>query len=286
MTALVAGKKIASGILTGLKSKIQNLGFTPKLVVILVGQNPASLSYIKTKQKMAENIGIAIELKKYSEDISQTNLETEIRSLNSAPRVNGIIVQLPLPKHLDRDKVLNAVAPRLDIDCLTAVNIQRLADSKPLYMPPAAAAVMTIFEDYKIELTDKNILIIGSGDLIGKPLGAILRNKNIPFAIANRETKNLAEMANQADIIITGVGHPGLLTGDMIKAGAVVIDAGTTGSTPPFPPLSKGGMKGGIVGDVDMQSVMGHASLLAPVPGGVGPVTVALLLANLVQSAQ
>ena len=273
MTAFIYGKKIATEILTGLKSKIQALGFKPKLVVILVGQNPASLSYIKIKRKMVEDIGALLDLKSYPDDIAEETLIGQINKLNSDPNVSGIIVQLPLPAHLNRDEVLNAVDPRLDVDCLTNINMGRLTAGKPLYQPPAAAAVMTILEYYKIELTEKNILIVGSGDLIGKPLAAILKNKNIPFAMANRETENLKEMANKADIVITGVGRPGLITGDMIKVGTVVIDAGTTGSD-----------EGGVRGDVEMQSVMGRASLLAPVPGGVGPVTVAMLLANLVQS--
>ncbi len=275
MIQVVDGKKIAEEILSGLKIEIQNLGFIPKLVVILVGQNPASLSYIKTKQKMAENIGIAVGLKNYSEDISQTALETEIRSLNSDPLVNGIIVQLPLPAQFDRNGVLNAVEPRLDVDCLTATNIARLAAAKPLYLPPAAAAVMAILEHYKIDLKHKSILLVGSGDLIGKPLAAILKNKNISFKIANRETPDLGRITAESDIIVTGVGKPGLITGNMVKAGAVVIDAGTTGSE-----------NGQILGDVAVQSVLEKVALLAPVPGGVGPVTVAMLLANLVHSAK
>ena len=273
MTQLVDGKGIAEEILRDLKSKIAALDFTPRLVVIMVGDNPASASYIKIKQKRGEEIGVTVDVQHYAADINQDDLKKEIEKFNSQSDARGIIVQLPLPNHLDRDTILNAVDPKLDVDCLTSENKQRLIRGEPLYLPPAAAAVMKILEYYNIELTGRSVLIVGSGDLIGKPLSAILLSKKIPFQLANRHTENLNELAAKADVIITGVGKAGLITGGMIKDGAVLIDAGTTGSD-----------EGEIVGDVDAQSVTGKASLLAPVPGGVGPVTVAMLLENLVKA--
>src|SRR3989344_2166551 len=273
MTKLVDGKKIADEILQELRIKIQESGLSLKLAVVLVGGNPASLSYIKMKQKRAEEIGIQVEIFRYRIEMTQAELIAEIKQINSEPSVSGILVQLPLPEHLNRDEVLNAVDPQKDVDCLTETNKQRLNTSLAVPLPPAAAAVLKILEYYNIALHDKSILIVGSGDLIGKPLAAILRSKQIDFHSANRQTEDLTHLTLKSDIIITGAGKPGLITGDMIKQGSIIIDAGTTGSD-----------EGEILGDVDQQSVMGKAALLAPVPGGVGPITVAMLLKNVVNS--
>jgi len=273
MTKLVDGKKIADEILQELRIKIQESGLSLKLAVVLVGGNPASLSYIKMKQKRAEEIGIQVEIFRYRIEMTQAELIAEIKQINSEPSVSGILVQLPLPEHLNRDEVLNAVDPQKDVDCLTETNKQRLNTALAVPLPPAAAAVLKILEYYNIALHDKSILIVGSGDLIGKPLAAILRSKQIDFHSANRQTEDLTHLTLKSDIIITGAGKPGLITGDMIKQGSIIIDAGTTGSD-----------EGEILGDVDQQSVMGKAALLAPVPGGVGPITVAMLLKNVVNS--
>src|SRR3989344_3475508 len=275
MSELVDGNKVAAEILSDLRSRVADLGYKPRLIVILLGENPASLSYIKMKQKRGEEIGIDVEIHKYSLETSQEQLLSEIRQFNKQKNVRGILIQLPLPKFLDRDTVLNAVDPKLDVDCLTNVNKQALIRGEDVFVPPAAAAVMKILEYYAIKLNDKNILLVGSGDLIGKPLAAILLNMKIPFELANSYTENLKQLVMKADIIVTGVGKAGLITGELIKDGAMVIDAGTTGSD-----------ECEIIGDVDTKSVAARASLLAAVPGGVGPVTVAMLLQNVVSSAQ
>ena len=269
----VNGKKIADEILEGLKERIASLDRRPKLVVFLAGENSASLSYIKMKQKRAEEIGAQVEIRRYPAGVDDAKLGEEIERANNEKSVSGIIVQLPLPKHINRDKILNTVDPRLDVDCLTEANKIRLNTGEPYFLPPAAAAVLKILEYYNIALHDKNILLVGSGDLIGKPLAAILHSRQIDFHLANRQTEDLTELTLKADIIITGAGQPGLITGQMIKPDSVIIDAGTTGSD-----------DGQIVGDVDGQSVMGKAALLAPVPGGVGPITVAMLLSNVMKA--
>ena len=281
MGNIVDGKQIAEEIAESLKLKVSEIasyGHRPELAVVLVGENPASLSYIKIKKKQAENTGIDLKIYRYPVDVSEADLISEIEKLNAKPLVCGIIVQLPLPAHMDRQKILDAVQPELDIDCLATFNKQRLIEGKtgldPYFVPPAARAVLKILEYYNVELKGKNVLLIGSGDLIGKPLSAIFLKNGIAFGLANRHTENLPDLAGRADVIITGVGKENLITADMIKEGAVVIDAGTTGSD-----------EGGIVGDVDRSSVEPKASLLAPVPGGVGPVTVAVLLENFVKAA-
>lgn len=278
MVQIVEGKKIAEEITESLElkvSEIKSYGYDPVLAVVLVGENPASLSYIRLKKQKGDAVGIKVEVKNFSEHVSEEELLGEISKLNRDSQICGIIIQLPLPEHLDRQKILDAVSPELDIDCLTTNNKRKLIEgSDPFHMPPAPAAVLKILEYYKIGLADKHILIVGSGDLIGKPLSAILLNKKVPFELANRHTENLKDLAARADIIITGVGQKNLITADMVKDGAVVIDAATTGSD-----------EGRITGDVDQESVSKKASLLAPVPGGVGPVTVAMLLENFIKSA-
>ena len=275
MAMIVDGRKIADEILADLRLKTNNLNFKPRLGVFLVGDDPASLSYIKIKQKTAEKIAVQAEIKKYSENISADELKKEISSYAKEERVCGIIVQLPLPKDIGKEKILNAVPPGLDVDCLNSVSRQKLIKGeKIIFAPPAAAAIMKILEYHIVELMNKNVALVGSGDLVGKPLASLLLHKGINFEMANRHTENLTELLKRADIVITGAGQAGLVTGDMIKEGAVVIDAGTTGSE-----------EGEVVGDVDIKSVSGRASLLSPVPGGVGPVTVAMLLLNVVNCA-
>ena len=274
MTKLVDGKKIADEILQELRIKIQESGLSLKLAVVLVGGNPASLSYIKMKQKRAEEIGIQVEIFRYRIEMTQAELIAEIKQINSEPSVSGILVQLPLPEHLNRDEVLNAVDPQKDVDCLTETNKQRLNTALAVPLPPAAAAVLKILEYYQIDLRDKQVLVIGEGDLIGKPLAGLLKNQGIKFVVANRQTPDLPKIAIGADVIVTGTGKANLLTGDMVKQGATVIDAGTTGAE-----------DGAVVGDVDTESVARKAGVLAAVPGGVGPVTVSMLFANVLKSA-
>lgn len=277
MAEIIDGRKIGEEILSELKQKVRALaarGIRPKLAVIFAGENPGAASYVNTKQKRANEIGIVVEIKKYPEAVDQASLEAVIESLNNDPSVHGIIVQLPLSAHLDKEKILDGVSEDKDVDCLSTANRVKLASGESVPMPPAAAAIMRILDYHKIDLANSHILIVGSGELVGKPLSSIFLNRKINFELANRYTENLRELAKKADVIITGVGKPGLITGEMIKPGAVVIDAGTTGSE-----------EGEIVGDVEFESVQGKARLLAPVPGGVGPVTIAMLFKNVVDNA-
>ncbi|MDZ4243518.1 MAG: bifunctional 5,10-methylenetetrahydrofolate dehydrogenase/5,10-methenyltetrahydrofolate cyclohydrolase [Candidatus Doudnabacteria bacterium] len=278
MVQIVDGNKIADKILADLAGRIAKFhqaGFSPKLTAIQVGSDPASSSYIKIKQKKAAAIGLRVEAVNYPANISQPELQNAISNLSEDKEVCGILVQLPLPNHLDGQKVLDTIPPELDIDCLTSVNKQKIINSEEfLFSPPAATAVLAILDYYHIDLPKENILIVGSGDLIGKPLAAILLKQNINFEVANRGTKNFEELVGKATLIITGAGSPGLITGEMIRKNAILIDAGTTGSE-----------TGAIVGDVDAETVKEKARLLAPVPGGVGPVTIAMLFRNVVASA-
>ena len=278
MVQIVDGNKIADKILIDLAgriSKFHEAGFSPKLIVIQVGENPASASYIKIKQKKAVSIGLSVEIRSYPESVSWAELQGAIGKIAGEPGVCGLLVQLPLPVHLDRQAILDTIPPAVDVDCLTSTNKQKIIKGEDtLFVPPAAAAVLEILNYYEIDLAKENILIVGSGNLIGKPLAAILLRQNINFQMANRRTKNLRELIKNASVIISGAGRPGLVTGEMIWDGAVVIDAGTTGSE-----------TGEIVGDVDTETVSKKARLLAPVPGGVGPVTIAMLFRNVLAAA-
>ncbi|OGE78335.1 MAG: hypothetical protein A2751_04255 [Candidatus Doudnabacteria bacterium RIFCSPHIGHO2_01_FULL_46_14] len=275
MTKLVDGKKIAGEILQVQQKQVRTLNFVPRLAVIMVGENPASNLYVKMKQKRGDQAGIIVDIHRYTVEISQAKLIEEIKKFNTQKDVHGILVQLPLPASMNRQLVLDAVDPQIDVDCLTSHNKEFLIAGKvPFHNPPAPSAILEILDRYQVDLKNSHILIVGTGDLIGEPLSAMLLHRKLAFELANRHTGNLTELAARADVIITGVGKAGLITRDMIKQGAVIIDAGTTGSD-----------DGGLVGDVDTDSVIGKASLLAPVPGGVGPVTVAMLLKNVINSA-
>ena len=249
MAQLVDGQKIARTVLSEIAAKRRKA----RLVIILVGENPASLSYIRMKQKYGGAAGIKVDVIVFPVGVSESELRTCIRKLNNDPGVDGIIVQLPLPTNLDRQAVLDEVSGQLDVDCLTSTNKAKLATGVDvLFIPPAAAAVLKILEYYQIDLRDKQVLVIGEGDLIGKPLAGLLKNQGIKFVVANRQTPDLPKIAIGADVIVTGTGKANLLTGDMVKQGATVIDAGTTGAE-----------DGAVVGDVDTESVARKAGGLA-----------------------
>lgn len=275
MARVVDGSKVARRILGELQAKISTFGLKPKLVVFLIGKNPAAGSYVRIKTKRAEEIGVAVKLIKYPPEAVELQLVTEIHKENEDPNVTGILVQLPLPQQLDREKILNAIDPSKDVDCLTETNKLKLAKmGEMIFYPPAAAAVLEILDYHQVDLSKGNILLIGTGELVGKPLSNLLLRRQVSFNMANRSTPNFAELVSDADIIITGAGVTALVTGDMVKQGVVVIDAGTTGSE-----------LGEMSGDVDFESVSKKASLISPVPGGVGPVTVAMLLRNVTNAA-
>ena len=276
---LLDGKKIAEKIYSELKKEISAIletGVTPRLVVVLVGDNPASLSYIEAKRKQAERLGIKFEFFHFPEDIDQHSLCRKIVDLNRLSNVFGIVVQLPLPEKFQRQQVLDCVLPSLDIDGLTSSNQTKLSAGKPAFVPPTPAAILKLLEEYQISLADKHIVIVGAGELVGKPLNKILVQRGLTVSVATAKTKNLSALTKNADILVTAVGKPGLIKGPMVKKGAVVIDAGTAFT------LDQGKVK--LTGDVDFKRVAVKASYITPVPGGVGPLTVAFLFKNFVQA--
>ena len=269
---VVDGKKIADDILKRLKKEIARRRSRPHLAVVLVGSDAASLTYVRKKQEAAEAIGVKFSLYRFPENISQSQLIVEMDAIQEDP-LDGIIVQLPLPKGLDKKAILNRIRPEIDVDFLTWVSLGKLLIGENQMLPPAAAAVMEILEHHRIIFKAKQVVLVGSGDLIGKPLKNILVKLPLTLTVCNKDTKNLPKFTRMADILISGVGKPGMIKGSMVKQGVVAIDAG----------VSFEGRK--LKGDLDFASVSKKASLITPTPGGVGPITVAKLLENTVINA-
>ena len=262
---IIDGKKLAEEVLAELKKAIRK---PPPLTAgaVLVGKNPASESFLKQKSKVAEILGIDFEIFKFNSKILTKNLQGEILKLNNNKNINGIIVQLPLPKHIDTKKILNAISPKKDIDALSA---------KPLVLAPTVEAVKYIFEKYRISLKNKNILIVGRGRLVGQPIYNWLSSRTsdrqlMKINILDIKQKNqLPKLARQADIIISGVGNSGLMNGSMVKKNSILIDFGFSREN------------GRIGGDFRLESCAKKAKLITPVPGGMGPIMVAMLFKNL-----
>ncbi|MBU0596814.1 bifunctional 5,10-methylenetetrahydrofolate dehydrogenase/5,10-methenyltetrahydrofolate cyclohydrolase [Patescibacteria group bacterium] len=272
---LIDGKSIAEHLHERTASKVLELkanGITPKLAIILVGNDKPSQTYVRMKQKAAERVGILFELHNLPANVSQQNIIDEIEKIQSDTTLSGLIVQLPLPEPLYTTEVLNAIRPENDVDCLTDTNLGKLVMKTNKIVPPTPGAVMSILDYLKVNAGGKNITIVGTGALVGKPLAIMLMNQGATVTTCNSKTKDLKEKCLGADIIVTGVGKKNVLRGNMVKEDAIVIDAGVDYST------------GKMLGDVNLEEVIKKASYVTPTPGGVGPITVARLLWNTVNS--
>lgn len=275
--ALIDGRKLRGEILARIKKEVAELSFKPVFCDVLVGEDPASLQYVETKARTAEMVGIHFHKAIFPISISTEDLIKEIKLLNKIPNMCGIIVQLPLPEHLDRPKILDAIDSHLDVDCLgtsASEKFYKEYDDQIDLAYPTALACLALLETLNLDLRNKIIIVLGQGELVGKPISALLRYRGLNYQPINEETPNKEYFLRQADIIISGIGKGKYITGNMIKYGAILIDAGTSESN------------GGIVGDVDFDSVKNVASYVSPVPGGVGPVTVAMLLNNVLKVAK
>jgi methylenetetrahydrofolate dehydrogenase (NADP+)/methenyltetrahydrofolate cyclohydrolase len=275
---LIDGKALAEKILARTTTKIKQLkqkGQTPKLAVVLVGENPASEIYVKKKGEAAMNIGMDFILHRFPKTIKLPELLKALEELQHNPTLSGLIIQLPLPKHLPVTTVINAVKPEYDVDCLTDVNFGKLILNTYTIEPPTAGAIMEILNSLKLNLAGKHVCVVGTGALVGKPVAIMLMNKEATVTTCNSSTKKLAEKCRTADIIITGVGKANLIKNSMIKKNAIIIDAGVS--------FNK---KGKAVGDVNIEDVLKKVRFVTPTPGGVGPVTVARLLYNVVKLAE
>jgi len=274
----IDGIKVSNAVKEILKSAIEKLkseGVVPCLATVLVGDDPASATYVKNKHKACEKIGIKTKDHKLSVDATQKELNKIIDNLNNDKEVHGILVQLPLPKQLNEFATISRISPIKDVDSLTPQNVGLLSMGKSILKPCTPSGIIEMFYYYKIDLEGKNVVMINRSNLIGKPLYHLLSQNNATVTTCHSKTKNLNEHCKNADIIITGVGNPSKfkLTSDMIKQDAIVIDAA----------ISR--YEGKLVGDADYDDIIQKASWATPVPGGVGPMTVAMLLKNTVTAA-
>lgn len=270
---LIDGRKISNALIQKLAAEVKNLPFQPLFCDVLVGDNPVSASYVRIKGRTAEKIGIKFKRAQIKKGIATEELAAEIKKLNQIPYIAGLIVQLPLPESLGKSAVLNAIDPAIDVDCLGKHNLEAFYAGRPAFVPPTAAAIIHILETLNLNLAQRKFLVIGQGELVGRPVTQLLRQAGYRMKTADKYTLNLAQLAAWADVIISAAGKAKLLTADLVNPSCVVIDAGTSDTNL------------GIAGDVDFVAVSQKAAFVTPVPGGVGPVTVAKLLENVVTSA-
>ena len=272
MTVILDGKKLRDELLDELKNKLSSYNVIPKLVVILVGENPASRIYVNNKKKTAEKLGINSEVIVYPADISEKELLAKIEELNVDNSVNAILVQLPLPAHIDKSKVINAISPLKDVDGFTPENSGKLlAGENPYVYPCTPKGILLLLDKYGIEVDGKHVVIVGRSNIVGKPLAVMLLNRNATVTVCHSHTKNLSEITKTADILISAVGEK-LIEDNMVKMNCVVVDVGI------FKDIN-----GKTRGDVDFEKVYEKTSYISPVPGGVGPMTIASLMLNTVE---
>lgn len=271
---ILDGKKLSQQILAEVKEGVRQIQNDLRLAVVVVGKDPVVEKFIAQKRKAAEFVGVDFKVHPYDADIPANELRSRIGKICRDRKTTGMVVQLPLPVHISSQQILNAVLPQKDVDVLSARGIGDMIVGKSPLLPPVAGAVKAFFEAYEIPYAEKKIVIIGSGDLVGKPVSLWLLKEHVSFSLlAGAAAPDSAAIIAGADILITGIRTPKFITGEMVKEGAIVIDAGTSES------------EGKLVGNVDFDSVAPKTSFITPVPGGVGPMTVALLFKNLLDLA-
>ena len=278
MAVVIDGKSLAKKIREGLKddvAKLKKKGIIPKLAVIMVGDDKASKVYVKNKSKACEEIGIEYEEFLRNSDITMDELLSLIDELNARDDIHGILLQSPIPKHLDINKAFNRIVYRKDVDGFNPVNVGKLVIGEDCFISCTPFGVMKMLEEYDIDIEGKNAVVVGRSNIVGKPLAQCLLAKNATVTICHSRTKNIHQITTNADILVAALGKPKYIKDTMVKEGAVVIDVGINRTE-----------DGKLVGDVDFESVSKKASYITPVPGGVGPMTIAMLMTNLVKSAK
>lgn len=269
---ILDGKQIAKDYRQGLQDQVEALkekGFTPKLSVILVGNDRASQSYVRSKKKAAEKIGMISEIVHLEETATEEEVLNELNRLNNDDSVSGILVQVPLPKQVSEQKILEAINPDKDVDGFHPINIGKLYIDEQTFVPCTPLGIMEILKHADIDLEGKNAVVIGRSHIVGQPVSKLLLQKNASVTILHSRSKDMASYLKDADVIVSAVGKPGLVTKDVVKEGAVIIDVGNT-------PDENGKLKG----DVDYDAVKEIAGAITPVPGGVGPLTITMVLNN------
>lgn len=278
MAELINGKELAEKMQAEIAIKVNELkekDIHPGLVVLLVGENPASQVYVRNKERSAKKIGIYSKVERYAQTISEADLLAEIEKYNQDPRFHGILVQLPLPEHIDEEKVLLAIDPKKDVDGFHPMNLGRLLAGNPDKIPCTPYGIMKMFEAYDIDLSGKRAVVIGRSNIVGKPMAQLMLMADATVTIAHSKTKQLPELAKEADILVVAIGRGHFVTKEFIKPGAVVIDVGMNRDE-----------NGKLIGDVKFDEVEPLASYITPVPKGVGPMTITMLMYQTVLAAE
>ncbi|MCK8816949.1 bifunctional methylenetetrahydrofolate dehydrogenase/methenyltetrahydrofolate cyclohydrolase FolD [Natroniella sulfidigena] len=277
-TLILDGSAKSKEIQEEIKAEVEQLkeeeGVVPGLSIIFVGDNPASASYIKLQQRVCSKVGIDSEVVDLPEDISQEDLLAELDKLNNDDSVNGILIQLPLPDHIDEKKVIGSINPEKDLDAFHPYNIGELVIDGDAYVPCTPEGVMALIDKYDIDVKGKDVTVVGHSNIVGKPMALLLLNRNATVSVCHIDTKDTASYTKNSDIVVVAAGVPNLITADMVKEGAIVIDVGINQ------------VDGKIVGDVDFENVKEKAAAITPVPGGAGPMTIAMLLKDTVRSCK
>ena len=273
MAKLISGKAVSAALRTQIREETaalrENHGIHPGLAVVLVGNDPASQIYVRNKQKACEEVGFRAFEYRLNENSTQEQLLDLIRVLNKDDKVHGILVQLPLPKHIDEQTVILTIAPEKDVDAFHPMNVGRIMIGNYEFLPCTPAGVMELIDSTGVDLNGANCVVVGRSNIVGKPMAMLLLHRNATVTICHSRTKNLKEVCARADILVAAVGRPGFVTGDMVKPGAVVIDVGINRSA-----------EGKLCGDCVFDECAEKASYITPVPGGVGPMTIVSLMKN------
>ncbi|EIM06168.1 Tetrahydrofolate dehydrogenase/cyclohydrolase, NAD(P)-binding domain-containing protein [Planococcus antarcticus DSM 14505] len=279
MTAkLIDGKAVSQKIKIQVKERVEKLaqqGIIPGLAVVLVGENSASLTYVKNKKKTCEALGMRSDLHQFPDSLTEQELLTKIDELNKDPHIHGILVQLPLPKQIDEFEVISAISPEKDVDGFHPISVGNMMIGKEAFLPCTPRGIMELLAHYGIDPAGKHAVVIGRSNIVGKPIGQLLLQKDATVTYCHSKTKDLANFTVQADILIAAIGRAKFIDHTFIKPGAVIVDVGMNRDN-----------SGKLCGDVDFEDVQETAGFVTPVPGGVGPMTIAMLMGNTLQSAE
>lgn len=279
MTTVIDGRKIAADIRAEVAAGVAKLkgekGVTPGLAVIIVGEDPGSQIYVRNKEKACAETGIDSVKHELPADASEEELITLVNKLNDDPSIHGLLVQLPLPKHIDEDRVIDTISVKKDVDGFTPVNVGNMLIGKDCYLPCTPHGIIVLLERIGMDISGKDAVVVGRSNIVGKPAAILLMQHNATVTICHSRTKDLAAHTSRADILVVGIGQPKMITADMVKEGAAVIDAGINRDA-----------EGKVVGDVDYDGVFDKVGAITPVPGGVGIMTVAMLMFNTLEAAK
>lgn len=278
VAVIIKGNEVAEKKRAQLKEEVVKLkeqGIVPGLAVILVGEDPASRSYVKGKEKGCEQVGIYSELIEFPETITEERLLAEIDRLNGDDRINGILVQLPLPKHIEEKAIIERISPEKDVDGFHPISVGRMMTGQDTFLPCTPHGIVELVKETNLDISGKHVVVIGRSNIVGKPVGQLFLNENATVTYCHSKTQIMKELTKLADILIVAVGRPKMVTADYIKEGAVVIDVGVNRLE-----------TGKLCGDVDFDNVLDVAGYITPVPKGVGPMTITMLLHNTVESAK